>query len=115
SRVASLHGTDTNFFQRPSVGMQPAQAVSVERASATGPVKVLWSTAYAAGDPLVRYEIYRREDKIGTVPFQPQTSETPFSFMDQSAPASHSGGIYYKVRAVDAASNFVDSISVKPA
>ena len=78
-------------------------------------MKVLWSTAYAAGDPLVRYEIYRREEKIGTVPFHPQTSETPFSFVDQSAAALHSGGIYYKVRAVDAAGNYVDSISVKPA
>ena len=54
------------------------------------------------------------DQKIATVPFQPQTSETPFSVTDSSAPASHSGGIYYKVRAVDTAGNVADSISVKP-
>ncbi|MBI3472409.1 MAG: hypothetical protein HY013_13735, partial [Candidatus Solibacter usitatus] len=114
-RVAALHGSDTNFFQRPSSGFLPPQSVAVERASGDGPVKVLWSTALAAGDPIVRYEIWRREQKIGSLPFQPQTSEAPFSFADESAPAGQSGGLYYKIRAVDAAGNFTDSLSVKPA
>lgn len=114
-RVASLDGTDTNFFQRVSSGLLPPQSVKLERSGESGPVKVLWTTAFAAGDPLVRYEIYRREEKIATVPFAPQVNETPFSVVDAAAPQGHSGGLYYRVRAVDAAGRFVDSISVKPA
>jgi hypothetical protein len=77
-------------------------------------VKVQWSTAYAAGEPLSRYEIYRRDEKIGTVPFAPQLTEELFSFSDPAAPASHAGGVYYKIRAIDAAGKFDDSMSVRP-
>ncbi|MSV29281.1 MAG: hypothetical protein EXQ52_11170 [Bryobacterales bacterium] len=115
SRVAGLHGTDTNFFQRTSSGFLPPGSVTVERAPDGGAVKVSWSTAYAAGDPIERYEIYRREDRIASIPFAPQTSDLPFSLSDNAAPAGSSGGLYYKVRAVDSAGKFVDSISVKPA
>jgi len=114
-RVAQIHGSDTNFFQRPSSGLLAPQSVKAERDTGGPAVKILWSTAYAAGDPLTRYEVYRREDKIATVPFRPQTSEEPFSVTDDAAPASHSGGLYYKVRVVDAAGRHADSISVKPA
>jgi aryl-alcohol dehydrogenase-like predicted oxidoreductase len=112
-RVAALHGTDTNFFQRPSSGMLAPKTFRVERPGGSGPVRVLWSTAYAAGDPLVRYEIYRRDQKIATVPFRPQVTEEPFAFTDESAPAREPGGLYYRVRAVDAAGRSVDTVSVK--
>ena len=114
-RTVRLHGADTNFFQRPSSGLLPPQGVAVERTAEGKSVKVSWLTAYAAGDPLLRYEIYRREQKIGEVAFQPQISETPFSFEDRDAPQGHAGGLYYRVRAVDAAGRHADSISVKPA
>lgn len=113
-RTADLHGRDTNFFQRTSSGLLAPQQVKVERAAPDGPVRVLWTTAYAAGEPLARYEIYRRDEKIATVPFEPQISEKPFSIEDRSAPQGHSGGVWYKVRAVDASGSWADSISVKP-
>lgn len=112
-QTAALHGNDTNFFQRPACGLLPA-VVKLERNAGEAPVKVLWSTAYAAGDPLVRYEVYRRDDRIASIPWQPQTSERPFEFLDTAAPQSHSGGLWYKVRAVDATGKFTDSLSVKP-
>ncbi|MGH9719871.1 MAG: aldo/keto reductase [Bryobacteraceae bacterium] len=114
-RVAALHGTDTNFFQRPSSGLVAPQTVKLDRESPAGPVKVSWSTAFAGGDPIVRYEVYHREQKIASVPFQPQTSETPFTYVHSDAPATAPGGLYYKIRAVDSSGHFVDSISVKPA
>lgn len=113
-QVAALHGTDNNFFQRPSSGLLPPQTVTVSRKDGEGN-RVSWSTAYAAADPLVRYEVYRREQKIASLPFAPQTTEEPFSYLDHEGPASHSGGIYYRVRVVDAGGRQVDSLSVKPA
>jgi hypothetical protein len=112
-RVAALHGADNNFFQRPACGMLPAQKVTVQRAAAEAPVKVSWHTAFAAGDRLVRYEIYRRDERIASIPWRPQISEAPFVYEDTAAPAGHSGGVWYKVRAVDNAGAHADSISVK--
>ncbi len=110
--VAELHGTRTNFFQRPSAGFQPPQDVAIERRSASK-VRLQWHSAYAAGDPIVRYEVYRRHERIATVPFRPQTTRTPFSFDDKKAPEGHSGGVYYKVRAVDTAGRHADSLTIK--
>ncbi|MCY4189441.1 MAG: hypothetical protein OXD30_13255, partial [Bryobacterales bacterium] len=110
--VADLHGTRTNFFQRPSAGFQPAQGFRVKR-DAENEVRLQWHSAFAAGDPIVRYEIYRRHERIGTVPFRPQTSMAPFEFVDKPAPRRHSGGLYYKVRAVDESGRHADTNSAK--
>ena len=75
--------------------------------------RVLWDTAYAGPDPIERYEIYRREEKIASLPFAPQTSHESFSFVDKHAPDRHEGGVWYRVRAVDAAGNAADSVSVR--
>ncbi|MBK5290149.1 MAG: aldo/keto reductase [Acidobacteriia bacterium] len=112
-RVAGIHGIETNFFQRTSSGLLAPQSVTGARV-AGGAVKVSWGTAYAAGDPLLRYEVYRREEKIATVAFRPQTSMEPFSITDTTAPASHAGGVWYRVRVVDATGRTADSNSVKP-
>jgi aryl-alcohol dehydrogenase-like predicted oxidoreductase len=107
-RTADLHGTDTNFFQRPAVGLQPPHQVRVE-----GGGRVLWNTAYAGSEPIVRYEVYRRDEKLGEVPWAPQTTMSPFVFIDEKPLPSHSGGVWYKVRAVDAAGRHADSVSAK--
>lgn len=112
-RTASLHGTDTNFFQRPACGMLPPQKVAVSQNAAGAPVNVSWHTAYAAGERFVRYEVYRRNDKLAAIPWKPQISEDPFTYTDTAAPAGDAGGVWYKVRAVDASGAFVDSMSVK--
>lgn len=110
--VADLHGTRTNFFQQPSAGFQPPQGFAVAR-QADGGVRLEWHSAFAAGDPIARYEVYRRERRIGVVPFQPQTTRAPFSFVDDAAPRGHSGGVYYQVRAVDEAGRRADTLPVK--
>ena len=113
-QVAGRHGTDTNFFQRVSSGLIAPQIASVNREGADGFVTVAWNTAFAAGDPLVHYEIWRRDEKIATVPFKPQTSETPFTYIDREPGPNPAGGLWYRVRVVDAAGAQVDSVSVKP-
>ncbi len=110
--VADLHGTRTNFFQQPSAGFQPAHGLSVTRHSPSH-VQVQWHSAYAAGDPITRYEVYRRHERIATMPFRPQTTMEPFSFDDKMAPKGASGGLYYKVRAIDEAGHRTDTLPVK--
>lgn len=109
-RVAALHGTQTNFFQRPSTGFQPPRDVTVTRVD-EGAVDIAWHNAYAAGDPIVRYEVYRRDQRIAVEPYTPQISREPFRFSDKDAPSGAPGGLWYHVRAVDAAGRRVDSIS----
>jgi hypothetical protein len=114
-QVAALHGTATNFFQRPSAGLQPPRGLALERKEPEGPVNISWHTAFAGPDPIVRYEVFRREEKIVSVPFRPQITEEPFSVTDNGAPRSHSGGLYYRVRAVDGAGRWADCMPGKPA
>ncbi len=110
-RVAELHGTRTNFFQRPGSGLQPPQNVKVAR-EGNGPVEVTWDTAYAGAEPLASYEIFRREEMIARVPYAPQTTEQPFRFTDTGVNGSYPGGLWYRVRAVDAGEGTVDSMTV---
>ncbi len=110
--VADLHGTRTNFFQAPSTGFQPAQGFTARRTDSGG-VRLKWHSAYAAGSPLVAYEVYRRRERIGTVPYRPQTSLKPFEFEDKRAPRGHSGGLYYRVRAVDSTGAHSDTPAIK--
>lgn len=110
--VADLHGTRTNFFQQPSAGFQSPQDFAAERL-AGGQVRLQWHSAYAAGDRIVRYEVYRRHERIATVPFRPQTTRTPFSVEDAQAPSGHSGGLYYKIRAIDEAGRYADTLTLK--
>jgi aryl-alcohol dehydrogenase-like predicted oxidoreductase len=109
-RVAALHGTQTNFFQRPSVGFQPPQDARVRRVD-EGTVEVSWHNAYAAGEPIERYEVWRRDERLATIPYKPQISKEPFRFTDRQAPRSHMGGLWYHVRAVDAAGRTADTLS----
>jgi aryl-alcohol dehydrogenase-like predicted oxidoreductase len=113
NQVAGLHGTHTNFYQRPGSGLQPPQNVKVNR-SEDGLVEVLWDTAYAAASPLATYEVFRRHDLVARIPCVPQTSEEPFRFVDNGAKGSFPGGLWYRVRVVDAEGTAADSNTVLP-
>ena len=52
-----------------------------------------WDTAYAGAEPLVSYEIFRREEVIARVPYAPQTMEEPFRFTDTGMTGSVPGGL----------------------
>ena len=80
-------------------------------------IRVRYSAKMAqnlGSEPIDRYEVYRREEKIATMPYRPQLSEVPFAVSDDAAPQGSSGGLWYRVRVVDAAGRTADSISVKP-
>jgi len=109
-RTAALHGTQTNFFQRPSVGFQPPQQTSVRRLGDSR-VEVSWHNAFAAGDPIERYEVWRRDRRIAVTPYRPQITKEPFRFVDADAPRGHSGGLWYTVKAVDVTGRSVAALS----
>jgi aryl-alcohol dehydrogenase-like predicted oxidoreductase len=109
-RVAALHGTQTNFFQRPAVGFQPPQDAQVRRVD-DATVEVSWQNAYAAGDPIERYEVWRRDERIAAIPYKPQITKEPFRFTDREAPKGHMGGLWYSVRAVDSAGRTAATLS----
>ncbi|MEZ5361271.1 MAG: aldo/keto reductase [Bryobacterales bacterium] len=109
-RVAALHGTQTNFFQRPSVGFQAPLDPQVRRVD-DATVEVSWNNAFAAGDPIERYEVWRRDERIATVPYTPQISKEPFRYRDEHAPKGHMGGLWYHVRAVDSAGRTAHTLS----
>jgi hypothetical protein len=114
-RTAELHGTDTNFFQRTSSGLLAPEKFLVEEIDPKT-TRLRWSTACAGGHALDRYEIYRREVKVASIPFRPQITEDLFVYEDRLAePQSFAGGKYYKVRIVDAAGNCADTPTAKPA
>ena len=106
--VAAKHSTDTNFFQMAARGLMAPQLELRKRNS--GDVQVLWNTGFAGADPLVRYEVFRKGAKVFTRPFEPQTTEEPFDFMDNSAVP---GEEEYFIRVVDKAGKTADSKTVK--
>jgi hypothetical protein len=100
--AATAKGGKTNYFQSPS---QPLGAVRSLEAAQTirnqkRVVQLKWQTAYAGNEPIVRYEVWRDNQKSGQVEYKPQTRQAPFLFEDTlSDKTSHS----YQVVTVDAA------------
>jgi aryl-alcohol dehydrogenase-like predicted oxidoreductase len=111
AEVAGLHGTRTNFYQRPGSGLQAPQNVRVRRPE-NGPVEVLWDTAYAGANRLATYEVFRRDTVVARIPCAPQVSEEPFRFGDTGATGRFQGGLYYRVRVVDSEGVTADSNTV---
>lgn len=105
--VAAKHAIDTNFFQLASKGLLAPEMVELRRRN-SGDTQILWSTGFAASEPILRYEVYRAGQKVFTRPFEAQVSDEPFDFMDNSA----QGGEEYFVRVVDRARRTADSKKV---
>ncbi len=89
----------TNWFQDARQDLTPPREAAVERG---GPsmVRLKWQTAYAGDEPIVRYEIWRDKQKIGQVPYKPQTTRAPFVFEDAAAGEA---ARTYQIATVDAA------------
>ena len=92
----------TNYFQNPIQALGAARdcSISQEMHYIERVVQLNWQTAYAGDEPIIRYEIWRDQHKIGQVDHRPQVSRTPFIFEETlSDKAGHS----YHILTVDAA------------
>jgi hypothetical protein len=89
----------TNWFQDARQDLTPPRDAAVEQESRAGK-RIVRQTAYAGDEPIVRYEIWRDKQKIGEVPYKPQTTRAPFVFEDAAA---GDGARTYQIATVDAA------------
>jgi hypothetical protein len=92
----------TNYFQAPAqpLGAARTPAVTQEMRDQKRIAQLKWQTAYAADEPIVRYEIWRDNRKVGELAHKPQIDKTPFLYEEAlSDKTAHS----YQIVTVDAA------------
>ena len=92
----------TNYFQDPMQALSAARtpAAVQEMRGQKRIAQLKWQTAYAGDEPIVRYEIWRDNQKTGQVAHKPQVRQTPFLFEETlSDKAAHR----YQIVTVDAA------------
>ncbi len=104
--TAEAVGADTNYFQRPALGLTPPRGLRagvdsshIQHVCNMPAVYLSWETAYAGRASISRYDVFRGEKKLGETPHRPQTALRPFTFRDAEAEV---GPNTYRVRAVDA-------------
>jgi len=87
--TASVKAGKTNYFQKPAQGLTPVQHPEISRMKQDAKqIQLTWHTAFAGNYPIDRYEIFRNDKKIGSVPYQPQTARIPFEFVDKASDLS---------------------------
>jgi len=99
--TARIKEGKTNYFQLPAEPLSPPRDPEWEQNMADGKraVHLSWHTAFAADEPIQRYDIIRDQEKIGSVLHKPQVNKDPFVFTDHpSDVATHK----YRIVTVDA-------------
>lgn len=74
----------TNTFQAVGNNLTPPNNVSANSCQTGKKQKVTlnWHTAYSGTSPLYRYEIYRNDQLVETIPFKPQITKKPYQFTE---------------------------------
>lgn len=93
--VAAQHGTNTNYFQDRLRGIVQPAAPKVQRDGDR--IIVQWNTALAGSEPIKAYNIYAGEWLIYSLPFRPQLTTAPLTFV---IPASEIGDAPIRVEAI---------------
>ena len=104
-------------FQRKALGLTPPRNVGAEADSSMpmlgrNAVRVTWDTAYAGTVPILRYEVLRDGEVVGTVPHTPQFTARRFHYDDIFPGGASAGSHSYRVRAVDAAGAAAESATL---
>ncbi len=82
--TGAVTGGRTNYFQLDKQELGAPREVTVEKAA--GGTRVSWQTAYAAGAPIVRYEVVVDGAEPAVVRHEPQTLKSkPFVFETEAA------------------------------
>jgi hypothetical protein len=110
--TASVKDGKTNYFQSPAqaLGAPRNPAVKQEARGQKRVAQLNWQTAYAADEPIVRYEIWRDNQKVSQVAHKPQTRISVFSFEDVlSDKAAHR----YQIATIDASGRTAKSADLE--
>ena len=86
----------TNYFQKTYQELTPPREPKVTRNSKGA--QITWHTAYAGDSAIDRYEIWRNGQFVVEIPFEPQTTKTPYHYEDKHSAASTAS---YVVKVVD--------------
>jgi aryl-alcohol dehydrogenase-like predicted oxidoreductase len=100
--AAKVKDGKTNYFQAAAqpLGAPRNPEARQEMHGQKRTAQLTWQTAYAGDEPIVRYEIWRDNRKIGQMNYKPQVRTTPFEFEEVlSDKAAHQ----YRLVTVDAA------------
>jgi hypothetical protein len=92
----------TNYFQAAAQPLSaPRNAAAKQEMRGQKRMALLnWQSAYAGDEPIVRYEIWRDNQKAGQLAHKPQVRQTPFTFEEVlTDKAAH----HYQIVTVDAA------------
>jgi aryl-alcohol dehydrogenase-like predicted oxidoreductase len=120
-RLTALGRDKANaYFQRSAAGLTAPRNVGAETDSAMPlirrkAVRISWDSAYAGAAPIVRYDVLKNGEVIGSVPHKPQTKEKRFFYDDIPGAEEQTGEYRYTVRSVDAAGAMAQSVSVAAA
>ena len=100
--AGGVKGGKTNYFQSPAqpIGAPRNPAAKQEMRGQKRVAQLQWQTAYAGDEPIVRYEIWRDQQKAGQIAHKPQVRLTPFSFEEV---LTDKAGHKYQIVTVDAA------------
>jgi aryl-alcohol dehydrogenase-like predicted oxidoreductase len=100
--MTAKEGKTNGFFQveRQDLSAVREPAVTQEKQDRNRVVQVNWQTAYAGDEPIVRYEVWRDNRKVGQVPYRPQVTRDPFTFEET---LTDRGAHNYSILTVDAA------------
>ena len=84
------------YFQRKAIGLTPPRNVGAEADSSMPmlgrfAVRVTWDTAYAGAVPILRYEVLRDGEVVGTVPHTPSSRRGGFAMTTSSPTAPRPG------------------------
>ncbi len=112
--VAAGKEKANGYFQRRYIGLTAPRNVGAEADSPSAgfkrkAVRISWDTAYAGADAIERYEVYRGEEIVATVPHQPQITPRRFHCDDLLDPEGPEQTARYKVAAIDTAGNRAES------
>jgi len=105
------------YFQRKALGLTPPRNVGAEADSSMPmlgrtAVRVTWDTAYAGAVPILRYEVLRDGEVVGSTPHTPQFTARRFHYDDIFPGGASAGSHRYRVRAVDAAGAMAESVTL---
>lgn len=100
--MAAKEGMTNGYFmvEKQALGTAREHSVTQEMQDRKRLTQLNWQTAYAGDEPILRYEIWRDNQKVGQVTHKPQLNRTPFIFKETLKDKSAHN---YKIITVDAA------------